>query len=190
MPGISLCLDPHYMGNFQELRSKSIPFLHNLKVLSPSHILSMNWDRVGLFQVVSPSGKHTMNPTGTTLKTGTSEMGRRTEKALLPDHALEGAASLWGWTLRDKWAILKAVDLPCSPHVIHQWTICRIINAICKSEADSPVQKCKNKSAHILAWHRQQKATWNNTRLRRIKASHFLGTATWKWQSKYEGLTV
>lgn len=54
-PGISLYYQPHYTGNFQELRPTSIYFLKSS--LSPPHILSVNWDRVGLLHVLSPSGK-------------------------------------------------------------------------------------------------------------------------------------
>ena len=38
-------------------------------------------------------------------------------------------------------------------------------------------KSAKNKPTHILLWHRQQKASWKNTCLRRINASHFPGPA-------------
>lgn len=181
--GISLCLNPHDQGNCQWLRQRSINFLSSdFRILSPSHVFSMSWDcdRVSRPQPVKETHDE---PEGKT--NDLRNRGKRRRNPLLPDATSEGPACLWGWGLQNKRAILKAAYLLCSPHIIHQWTICLIINAICKSEADSQVQTCKNKSTHILPWHRLQKASWNNTCLRRINASHFLGTATWTWQSKY-----
>lgn len=113
---------------------------------------------------------------------------KKTFKTLLPENASEGPASHQGWSQQDKWAILKAIYRLCGPRIIHQWTICPIIKAaVCKSEADSLVQSCKNTSTHILAWHRQPKTSWNNTPWRGIKAPHFPDIAKWKWQAKYWG---
>lgn len=63
--GISLCLNPHYQGTCQWLRQRSINFLSSdFRILSPSHVFSMNWDcdRVSRSQPVKethdePEGK-------------------------------------------------------------------------------------------------------------------------------------
>ena len=44
-------------------------------------------------------------------------------------------------------------------------------------------KSAKNKPTHILPWHRQQKASWKNTCLKRKNASHFSSTVTPQEQS-------
>lgn len=186
MSGISLSLNPHRREIFSSW-DKGAPISLAVSEKFSAHLRSSPWTKPGSVFKSSACQGTMMNQRA---KTMTSETGKNRCKKSCSWTALLKGRLLWEWGLQDKWAILKAVYLLSGPHIIHQWTICLITSAVCKSEAGSLVRHCKNKSTHILAWHRQQKASWNITCSRRIKASLFRGTATWRWQSKYLGLTV